>query len=83
MIMLITTVGAFIAIGLFSLMPFWALGVVFLALCGWLTVSSLLQYTLLQTQTPSDARAHKWFVDGAKRHWRCHWRGVVGGRWGR
>lgn len=52
-IMLITTVGAFIAIGLFSLMPFWALGVVFLALCGWLTaVSSLLQYTLLQTQTP-------------------------------
>ncbi|AMO50072.1 Siderophore transporter [Enterobacter sp. FY-07] len=52
-IMLITAVGAFIAIGLFSLMPFWALGVVFLALCGWLTaVSSLLQYTLLQTQTP-------------------------------
>ncbi|MGY5957978.1 enterobactin transporter EntS [Kosakonia sp. BK9b] len=52
-IMLTTTVGAFIAIGLFSQMPNWALGVLFLALCGWLTaVSSLLQYTLLQTQTP-------------------------------
>ncbi|MEJ8324284.1 enterobactin transporter EntS [Kosakonia sacchari] len=52
-IMLLASVGAFIAIGLFSLMPIWALGVLFLALCGWLTaVSSLLQYTLLQTQTP-------------------------------
>lgn len=52
-IMLMTSVGAFIAIGLFSLMPVWALGVLLLALCGWLTaVSSLLQYTLLQTQTP-------------------------------
>ncbi|PTA93547.1 enterobactin transporter EntS [Kosakonia sp. H7A] len=52
-IMLMTSVGAFVAIGLFSLMPVWALGVLFLALCGWLTaVSSLLQYTLLQTQTP-------------------------------
>ncbi|RCX06526.1 MULTISPECIES: enterobactin transporter EntS [Kosakonia] len=52
-IMLLASVGAFISIGLFSLMPVWALGVLFLALCGWLTaVSSLLQYTLLQTQTP-------------------------------
>ncbi|WP_039054766.1 enterobactin transporter EntS [Enterobacter sp. Bisph1] len=52
-IMLVAAVGAFIAIGLFSLMPVWSLGVLFLALCGWLTaVSSLLQYTLLQTQTP-------------------------------
>jgi len=52
-IMLLTSVGAFIAIALFSLMPVWPLGVLFLALCGWLTaVSSLLQYTLLQTQTP-------------------------------
>lgn len=52
-IMLLASIGAFIAIGLFSLMPVWALGVLFLALCGWLTaVSSLLQYTLLQTQTP-------------------------------
>lgn len=52
-IMLLASVGAFISIGLFSLMSVWALGVLFLALCGWLTaVSSLLQYTLLQTQTP-------------------------------
>lgn len=52
-IMLVTSVGAFVAIGVFSLMPVWALGVLFLALCGWLSaVSSLLQYTLLQTQTP-------------------------------
>lgn len=34
-------------------MPVWELGVVCLALFGWLSaVSSLLQYTLLQTQTP-------------------------------
>lgn len=52
-VMLITTIGAFIAIGLFSLMPAWWLGALLLALCGWLSaVSSLLQYTLLQTQTP-------------------------------
>jgi len=52
-IMLVTSVGAFVAIGLFSLMPVWVLGALLLALCGWLTaVSSLLQYTLLQTQTP-------------------------------
>ncbi|XTZ37337.1 enterobactin transporter EntS [Salmonella enterica] len=52
-IMLATSIGAFLAIGLFSLMPVWALGVLFLTLCGWLSaVSSLLQYTLLQTQTP-------------------------------
>lgn len=52
-VMLATTLGAFLAIGLFSLMPVWQLGALFLALCGWLSaVSSLLQYTLLQTQTP-------------------------------
>ena len=52
-LMLGTTVGAFVAIGLFSLMPVWLLGVFFLALFGWLSaVSSLLQYTLIQTQTP-------------------------------
>lgn len=52
-VMLTTTVGAFVAIGLFSLMPVWWLGALLLALCGWLSaVSSLLQYTLLQTQTP-------------------------------
>ncbi len=33
-------------------MPMWILGVVCLALFGWLSaVSSLLQYTMLQTQT--------------------------------
>lgn len=53
MLMLTTTVAAFIAIGLFSLMPVWLLGVICLALFGWLSaVSSLLQYTLIQTQTP-------------------------------
>ena len=53
MIMLLATFTSFIAIGLFSLMPVWALGVVCLALFGWLSaVSSLLQYTLIQTQTP-------------------------------
>lgn len=52
-LMMGTTVGAFIAIALFSLMPVWLLGVVCLALFGWLSaVSSLLQYTLIQTQTP-------------------------------
>ncbi|MBB1200243.1 enterobactin transporter EntS [Enterobacteriaceae bacterium 89] len=52
-LMLATTVGAFAAIGLFSLMPVWLLGVVFLALFGWLSaISSLLQYTMIQTQTP-------------------------------
>ncbi|WP_318390732.1 enterobactin transporter EntS [Enterobacter sp.] len=52
-IMLCATVAAFVAIALFSLMPVWALGVFFLALFGWLSaVSSLLQYTLIQTQTP-------------------------------
>lgn len=52
-IMLLATVGAFIAIGLFAMMPYWALGFVCLALFGWLSaVSSLLQYTLIQTQTP-------------------------------
>ncbi|BBR57940.1 MULTISPECIES: enterobactin transporter EntS [Enterobacteriaceae] len=52
-VMLLATVGAFVAIGLFALMPHWALGMVCLALFGWLSaISSLLQYTLIQTQTP-------------------------------
>ncbi|KAA1047057.1 enterobactin transporter EntS [Pseudocitrobacter sp. 73] len=52
-IMLFSSVAAFVAIGLFALMPMWALGVVCLALFGWLSaISSLLQYTLIQTQTP-------------------------------
>ncbi|WP_250805372.1 enterobactin transporter EntS, partial [Klebsiella pneumoniae] len=52
-LMLATTVGSFVAIALFSLMPHWALGALCLALFGWLSaISSLLQYTLIQTQTP-------------------------------
>ena len=55
LIMLASSVGAFLAIGLFALMPVWALGVVCLALFGWLSaISSLLQYTMLQTQTPEN-----------------------------
>lgn len=53
LLMLCSSVGAFVAIGLFSLMPYWGLGAAFLALFGWLSaISSLLQYTLIQTQTP-------------------------------
>ena len=53
LLMLVSTVGSFLAIGLFGLMPVWLLGVICLALFGWLSaISSLLQYTLLQTQTP-------------------------------
>lgn len=55
LVMLTTTVGSFIAIGFFSLMPVWAMGVACLAVFGWLSaVSSLLQYTLIQTQTPEE-----------------------------
>jgi ENTS family enterobactin (siderophore) exporter len=51
--MLLATVGAFVAIGLFAVMPHWTLAMVCLALFGWLSaISSLLQYTLIQTQTP-------------------------------
>lgn len=53
LIMLVATLASFIAIGFFSLMPVWALGVMCLVIFGWLSaVSSLLQYTLIQTQTP-------------------------------
>ena len=52
-LMLTTTVGAFVAIGLFSLMPHWLPAALCLAAFGWLSaISSLLQYTLIQTQTP-------------------------------
>ena len=48
LLMLLSTLGSFLAIGLFGLMPMWILGVVCLALFGWLSaVSSLLQYTML------------------------------------
>ena len=46
LIMLLTTLASFIAMGFFSLMPVWALGVLCLVLFGWLSaISSLLQYT--------------------------------------
>lgn len=51
--MLVSTTGAFVAMGAAGLMPVWVGGFLCLALFGWLSaVSSLLQYTLLQTQTP-------------------------------
>lgn len=54
-VMLASTIAAFIAVGGFGVMPFWGLAVVCLALFGYLSaISSLLQYTLIQTQTPDD-----------------------------
>lgn len=54
-VMLATTVVAFLAVGAFGVMPLWGLAVVCLALFGYLSaISSLLQYTLIQTQTPDD-----------------------------
>ncbi|WP_435929422.1 enterobactin transporter EntS [Dryocola sp. BD613] len=53
MIMLASGIVSFIAVGLFSLMPVWGLGLACLALFGYLSaISSLLQYTLIQTLTP-------------------------------
>ncbi|RKQ40993.1 MFS transporter, partial [Enterobacter sp. R1(2018)] len=52
-IMLASGIVSFIAVGLFSLMPHWGLGLACLALFGYLSaISSLLQYTLIQTLTP-------------------------------
>ncbi|PIJ50207.1 MFS transporter [Erwinia sp. OLTSP20] len=52
-IMLLTTIGSFLAIALFSLMPYWTLAVPLLVVSGWFSaISALLQYTLIQTQTP-------------------------------
>ncbi|MFW0767685.1 enterobactin transporter EntS [Trabulsiella odontotermitis] len=52
-VMLLTTIAAFIAMALFSVMPWWPAGVLCLVFAGWLSaISSLLQYTLIQTQTP-------------------------------
>jgi len=54
-VMLLSTIAAFIAIGGVGIMPFWAAGAACLALFGYLSaISSLLQYTLIQTQTPDD-----------------------------
>ncbi|TGD35052.1 MFS transporter, partial [Salmonella enterica subsp. enterica serovar Poona] len=47
LIMLVSTVGSFLAVGLFAIMPVWIAGVICLALFGWLSaISSYLQYTL-------------------------------------
>ncbi|WP_058912087.1 enterobactin transporter EntS [Entomohabitans teleogrylli] len=55
MLLLLSAVAAFMAIGVFSLMPVWGLGLLCLALFGYLSsISSLLQYTLLQTRTPDE-----------------------------
>ncbi|WP_202306802.1 enterobactin transporter EntS [Dryocola clanedunensis] len=52
-IMLASGIVSFIAVGVFSLMPVWGLGLACLALFGYLSaISSLLQYTLIQTLTP-------------------------------
>ncbi len=52
-IMLATGIVSFLSIGVFSLMPVWGLGLVCLTLFGYLSaISSLLQYTLIQTLTP-------------------------------
>lgn len=53
MIMLATGIVSFISVGVFSLMPYWELGLASLVLFGYLSaISSLLQYTLIQTLTP-------------------------------
>lgn len=53
MLMLLTSVAALFAVSLFSVMPFWLPGLLFLVLFGYLSsLSSLLQYTLIQTETP-------------------------------
>lgn len=52
-LMLLAAMGAFLAIALLSLMPGWPLAALCLALFGWLSgIASLLQYTLIQSQTP-------------------------------
>ncbi|VTN14891.1 enterobactin exporter EntS [Raoultella terrigena] len=79
-VMLTTTVGSFVAIALFSLMPLWQLGALCLALFGWLSaISSLLQYTLIQTQTPEAMLGRingLWTAQNVTR--RCRWRRAAG-----
>lgn len=43
--MLVATLASFIAIGFFSLMPVWALGVMCLVIFGWLSAVSSLYST--------------------------------------
>ncbi|WP_380179092.1 enterobactin transporter EntS [Kalamiella sp. sgz302252] len=53
LVMLLTSVVAFVAIGLCGLMPYWQAGALCLMLFGYLSaLSALLQYTLIQTLTP-------------------------------
>ncbi len=53
--LLMTAIGAFVAIGLFSLMPWFGLGLVFLVIFGYLSaINALLQYALIQNLTPDD-----------------------------
>ncbi|CAI0958431.1 enterobactin transporter EntS [Serratia grimesii] len=51
--MLMTAIGAFVAIGLFGLMPWYGLALFFLVVFGYLSaLNSLLQYGLIQNLTP-------------------------------
>lgn len=53
--LLMTAIGAFVAIGLFSLMPWFGLGLAFLVVFGYLSaINALLQYALIQNLTPDD-----------------------------
>lgn len=53
--LLMTAIGAFVAIGLFSLMPWFGLGLLCLAIFGYLSaINALLQYALIQNLTPDD-----------------------------
>ncbi len=54
-LLLLTAIGAFVAIGLFSLMPWFGLGLAFLMVFGYLSaINALLQYALIQNLTPDD-----------------------------
>lgn len=53
LVMMLTAVAAFVAVGLCGLMPYWQAGAFCLMLFGYLSaLSALLQYTLIQTLTP-------------------------------
>jgi len=53
MVLLLSAIAALAALAIFSLMPYWLPGTICLALFGYLSgLSALLQYTLIQTQTP-------------------------------
>lgn len=55
LLLLLASIGAFVAIGLFSVMPVWVAGGVLLVVFGYLSgISSLLQYTLIQRHTPDE-----------------------------